>query len=133
MDLPVRYQRWAASRQGAVPGERTDILVQAIVPGTQDGDASTIGVVIEIKGCWNDELMAAMDTQLTQRYLASLPGYGGLYLVGCFDCAVWPVAGDRRCQHASRAQLQVTLHQQAAGLSDSQRPIRSAVLDVTLQ
>jgi hypothetical protein len=40
--------------------EETDIHVDALAPGGRD----RISAIIELKGCWHDELLTAMETQL---------------------------------------------------------------------
>ena len=55
---------------GVKSGERTDIHVDAITRGPRPGAFDQITVVIEVKGCWNREVMEAMQTQLRDRYLS---------------------------------------------------------------
>ena len=70
-------------------GERTDIHVDAVVPGQKAGAYGTVNVIIEVKGCWNSELDRAMEDQLVGRYLKDNPCQHGLYLVGWFNCNLW--------------------------------------------
>jgi hypothetical protein len=68
-------------------GQRTDIHVQASLRTEPDPEPLT--VIIECKGCWNDDLGTALSAQLIARYL-SMPGRNaGIYLVGYFDNARW--------------------------------------------
>lgn len=49
------------------PGRRTDVKIQATVPGESD----PLTVVIECKGCWSDKLSTALADQLVRDYLRS--------------------------------------------------------------
>ncbi len=74
---------------GAPIGKRTDILINAVRRG-EDGEAlDSIIAVIETKGCWNDALMTALETQLFADYMRCLQAPLGIYLVGWFDAAKW--------------------------------------------
>jgi hypothetical protein len=66
-------------------GLRTDIHVD--VPASADGNQQSLRVVIECKGCWNNELPTALEKQLTA-YLTE-PRTAGLFLVGYFNCTRW--------------------------------------------
>ena len=70
-------------------GERTDIHIDAVVPGHKAGSYGTVTVIIEVKGCWNSELDRAMEEQLLGRYLKDNLCQHGLYLVGWFNCDLW--------------------------------------------
>ncbi len=81
---------------GGRPGERTDIHVDAILKKSYGGTCDQITVIIEVKGCWHNELKTAMQTQLVERYLADNPCPYGLYLVGWFNCQQWDTNDSRR-------------------------------------
>jgi len=109
-------------------GERVDVLVET---PRKDPEPNPPRVAIEVKGCWNSEVPAALDTQLADRYLPRLPGAAGLYLVAWFDPGHWrnpgpwarnPVIGDR-------AVLAITLDQQAAARTTPDVPVAARVLD----
>ena len=51
---------------GASPGEITDIHVDAIVKGAM-GAFDRISVIVEVKGCWNPDVLTAMEAQLAER------------------------------------------------------------------
>ena len=70
---------------GAGAGTRTDIKVDAIRQSEKSGSFNVITAVIETKGCWNDELLTAMKSQLVDDYLVRLAAPVGIYLVGWFD------------------------------------------------
>jgi len=52
------------SGSGGKPGEQTDIHVDAITRGPRPETFDQITVVIEVKGCWNREVMEPMESQL---------------------------------------------------------------------
>jgi hypothetical protein len=116
-------------RLATEPGEKTDILVDAVpLGGTDDG----LGVVIEVKGCWNPALLTAMETQLVGRYLDEFTGRAGLYVVGWYDCPVWSRAKGNKCAHEGFDELERFLGAQARGLSDDTRRVSARVLDARM-
>jgi len=62
-----------------IDGSRTDVHVQAADP--KDGAAEPLTVVIEVKGCWNRDILTGVTGQLLP-YLQ--PGWAGIFLVGYF-------------------------------------------------
>jgi hypothetical protein len=48
-----------------------------------------IAAVVEVKGCWNDDLFTALGTQLVTDYMVQLGAPVGVYLVGWFDLVNW--------------------------------------------
>jgi hypothetical protein len=68
-------------------GQRSDILVDAVARNRDN--ESRLTVVIEVKGCWNDEVQTAATTQLVEDYLAKNGLTHGLYVVGWFMCPRW--------------------------------------------
>jgi hypothetical protein len=81
-------------------GERTDILIEAIGEG-RNASTRAVRVVIEVKGCWNDDLLTAPSEQLRDNYMRALPTAGGIYLVMWFLCARWSDV-DRRKRKTQR-------------------------------
>jgi hypothetical protein len=77
---------------GAPVGKRTDIRVNAVRRTAKPESYDEITAVIETKGCWNAELMTAMQTQLKDDYLARLAAPVGIYMVGWFDKPKWDPA-----------------------------------------
>jgi hypothetical protein len=69
-------------------GQRTDIHISA-VPREQASSLENITVVIENKGCWNNEVHTAVDGQLVGDYLRPNGLTHGIYLVGWFVCDKW--------------------------------------------
>ena len=110
-------------------GERTDLKVE-----TRSADGSPLVVIIETKGCWNPELMNALESQLHERYLRAHGTAHGIYLVGWFGCAFWADGAKQRAcmsRAASAAALQSALESQARRLSSDTCRIVAMVLDAT--
>lgn len=111
-------------------GQKTDLYIQAQIPGTDD----TITVVIEVKGCWHRELNSAMQTQLVDRYLTANGLYYGIYVVGWYHCDGWDPS-DSRHKVAKTRDLQSMrnhLERQAAELSNGSRRVKALVLHTAL-
>jgi hypothetical protein len=69
-------------------GSYTDIHVNALaLKGTNSLEKLTL--IIEVKGCWHDEVYEAMETQLANKYLKDNVSKYGIYLVGGFLCNSW--------------------------------------------
>lgn len=119
---------------GEGTGQRTDIHIDAVVPGGRSGNYDRIYAIIEVKGNWNAELLSAMETQLRDRYLKENRCRNGVYLIAWFTCAKWSEADARRkqCSRMSLPEAQSFLSQQANELSKDDYWIRSYVLDVSL-
>ncbi len=115
-------------RESGIP-ERTDIEIKALAK-----DLSPIKLIIETKGCWNDELMTAMQSQLKERYLHLRNAGHGIYLVGWYACDFWQGQDDKRrlCEHAASgpADLQAKLSALADSHSNQVFRLRAFVLDV---
>jgi hypothetical protein len=119
---------------GNNPGEKIDIHVDAVSqrPG---GDYDRISVIIEVKGCWNRDLMTGMQTQLRDRYLRDNPCRFGLYLVGWFMCPQWD-KGDYRNGDTPRLSLddaRARFDLQAATLSSDEAHLKAFVLNAALR
>jgi hypothetical protein len=117
-------------RPGKPVGQRTDILVNTLRRAADGQPIDPIAAVIEVKGCWNDELFTALEEQLVRDYMVDLRAPVGIYLVGWFDQAQWDPADYRRAQvpKMSIAAVQNRLDQQAAALADEFQ-VRAVVLD----
>lgn len=70
-------------------GQKNDIYVNAVKFDGGEGGAETLKVVIEVKGCWHNEVMTAMKTQLLSRYMKENNFNYGLYIVGWYMCDQW--------------------------------------------
>jgi hypothetical protein len=109
-------------------GERTDLKVE-----TRTADGSPLVLIIETKGCWNVDLMNALENQLQERYLKALGAAHGIYLVGWFGCDFWldgPKKGACLRHAESAAALESALARQARRLSTDRCRIAAMVLDV---
>jgi hypothetical protein len=115
-------------RESGIP-RRTDIKIEARTEGQPP-----IVLVIETKGCWNDELMTAMQSQLKERYLRPLGARHGLYLVGWYDCDFWQgqESKRRKCRRETSdpVELQRQLKELADRDSDIEFRLSTFVLDV---
>jgi hypothetical protein len=121
-------------RRGEMAGQSTDIHVDAVpAEGTQGQLYGSIGVVIEVKGSWNDGLMQDMEGQLRDRYMKNNECRAGLYVVAHFKAARWITTDGRRAKSNAFdiSDLRQKLANQADGLSGSVL-IQSLVLDASL-
>lgn len=106
-------------------GERTDLKIE-----TKDQDGRSISVIIENKGCWNKELMTAMQSQLYDRYLKLAGEACGIYLVGWFMCSRWDSKRDCVFKDTKEALL-AELIEQANSISSDEKRLTAFVLDAT--
>lgn len=115
---------------GAPVGSRTDIKIDAIRRGENGETYDFIVAVIETKGCWNPELLTAIETQLRDDYLARLGAPLGFYLVGWFDELKWDERDNRKKRSPSidLGEARRLLNEKAAELSKGYT-IRAVVLD----
>jgi hypothetical protein len=121
-------------RRGEMAGQSTDIHVDAVsAEGTKGQLYGSIGVVIEVKGSWNDGLMQDMEGQLRDRYMKNNEYRAGLYVVAHFKAARWIATDGRRAKSDAIDifDLRQQLANQANGLSGSVL-IQSLVLDASL-
>lgn len=120
--------------EGRGRGERTDLLVEAVVPETDQ--YAVISAIIETKGCWNPELNTAMRNQLVDRYPnANDRCKHGLYLVGWFYCEQWDDTHSRK-QRTPKYGLETARERfanQARILSDENVHVRSVILNTALR
>ena len=123
-------------REGQTSGQETDIHVDAVLLGPEGRVRDCISAIIEVKGCWNQELQTAMETQLVRRYLRDNRCQQGLYLVGWFMCEQWDDEDYRkgRTPKMTPAEMQTELNAQAAGLSTHHNVcVASFVLNAALR
>lgn len=142
LDRDLRQRGVIANREveirrstGARPGERVDIQIDAISKRPSGEEYDRISVVIEVKGCWHEELTHAMKTQLVDRYLKEARCQYGLYLVGWFNCAQWDDS-DRRKQQTpklSSEDAQTQFDAQATELSRSGITVKAFVMNTGLR
>jgi hypothetical protein len=117
-------------------GNANDILVDAVSrSGTNQHDRITL--VCEVKGCWNEELMTSMKTQLHERYLLQSGIRRGIYIVVYCDGPRW-VASTRNKRHRAPishtlAEIRDQLDKQAHDLSTDGFHISAVVLDANFE
>jgi hypothetical protein len=116
--------------------QKTDIYINAVAR-KPDGDSTLLTAVVEVKGCWNEELHKAMETQLVDRYLRENGLAYGLYVVGWYLCDKWNDADPRkvRAKQMSFEELSEQLLKQAGDLAarnDFVRKIEPLILDLGL-
>lgn len=120
---------------GGEPGERTDIYVTATRQDKRGFDSIT--AIIEVKGCWNEKLYTAMETQLVDRYLKDNTCQHGIYLVGWFNCKQWNHKEDSRRTQAPKesiGRVWEKLNEQADDLSSSRGvEVRAFVINAALR
>lgn len=121
--------------QGGSPGERTDIIVDAVVVDRGSAPTDVFSVVVEVKGCWHPELLTAMQTQLAERYLRDNQCRFGLYLVGWFNCKQWDDRDYRLKESGklNRSDLAGYLTKQAQELSKQGVVVRAKVIKASLR
>ncbi len=117
---------------GGHRGKKTDIHVDCF---TATDNGARIKAVIEVKCCWNKDLMSAMESQLAEQYMNDTECRVGIYLVGYYDCVLWDDDHRKKkaCSHGSRAELYSQLYEQGEKLSNEHRIIVPYVLDMTLR
>jgi len=76
-------------------GQRTDIHVEAVSRNGAQLGYQKITLIIEVKGCWNAEILEAVDKQLVDDYLRKNGFTHGIYLVGWFVCEKWENAKNK--------------------------------------
>ncbi len=120
--------------EGRGRGERTDLLVEAVV--SESDQYAVITAIIETKGCWNPELNTAMKEQLIDRYLnANDRCEHGIYLVGWFYCEQWDDTHSRK-QRTPKYGLEVARERfanQARNISNESVHVKSVVLNTALR
>lgn len=120
--------------EGESKGERTDIHVDAVMRNQCKEVYDSITVIIEVKGCWNQDLKLAMKTQLLDRYLKDNRCQHGLYLVGWFNCDQWN-DNDSRKQRSPKISIDEARKQfntQVSELSQQSARIKAFVINTAL-
>lgn len=111
-------------------GERTDLHVNAVIRDQAKRELDVITVIIETKGCWHNDVLTAMETQLVQRYLKDNRCQHGIYLIGWFYCKQWKQPPKK---YSSKEALQKLLAAQADDMSRYGVQIEAFVLDTRLR
>lgn len=121
--------------EGSGQGEKTDILVDVVMRNQYNKVYDSITVIIEIKGCWHQELNLAMKTQLVDRYLKDNRCKHGLYLIGWFNCPQWDNK-DSRKQQSPKISIEEARKQfdaQAADLSQQSIQVKAFVMNTAFR
>jgi len=116
-------------------GEKTDIHVDAVIQDSQRKEYDSVTVIIEVKGCWNQELNQAMETQLVDNYMKDSHCQYGLYLVGWFNCEQWNNKDykKQRAPEIDICEAQRQFDAQAAELSKENMRIKAFVINTALR
>lgn len=112
-------------------GERTDLLVDAALPGRVDVDP--LSLPVEVKCAWHPDLLTAMRDQLVERYMRDTRAKCGIYLVAWPDLSSWSDKTDHRRPRVAalnRAHTEDVLANQAAEAARHGRHVRVIHLDV---
>jgi len=115
--------------------ERIDIRIDALAHNAREEIDEQLSLIIEVKGCWNPELMTAMQTQLVDRYLQDNHCQHGLYLIGWFNCNAWD-GQDYRKRRAPRMTIeeaQRLFDVQATTLSQQYVTIQAVTLNAAIR
>jgi hypothetical protein len=114
-------------------GEAADITVYALAE--HDAVEQVVCVPIEVKGCWHEEWLSAMDCQLWQRYMKPFGLTHGIYVVGRFESMRWDDQDWRAgaCRRRSLDEMGRALDEKAFALHAAERAaISPIVLDLSL-
>jgi hypothetical protein len=114
-------------------GQFVDIYISAV---TADSKKRTVSMIIEVKGCWHEELKTALETQLAMRYLRDNGSPFGIYLVVWFLCDRWNEddGRKRKTPHEGLTTIRAFLEEQASEVNaDKKSAIRAFVLDATIE
>lgn len=116
---------------------KTDIYINAVSPVGKTEDIRTLTTVIEVKGCWHDELYTAMESQLVNNYMTKNGLRTGIYLVGWYMCDKWDNSDARKGKtpkvtvYELRKQLQEQADQLQASVS-AISDLKLLILDLSL-
>ncbi|MBD2666924.1 hypothetical protein B6N60_04923 [Richelia sinica FACHB-800] len=121
--------------QGGSKGERTDIQVDAIIKKPKEEVLKQITVIIEVKGCWNEELNTSMKEQLVNRYLKDNTCQNGIYLVGWFNCNQWDKSDSNKAKAPKITidEAREKFEKQAEELSQSGVKVKAFILNTALR
>jgi hypothetical protein len=93
-------------RLGSDPADEPDVVAVALTSG------ELIDLPVEVKGNWNERVVADLTSQLISRYLNGPLGSDGIYVVGYFQSDAWSDDDARRrgaARRHSRQQVQADL------------------------
>lgn len=114
-------------------GQQTDIYVNAFKPDRHDEKYDHIEAIIEVKGCWSEDLYTAMEEQLVKRYLNKKGRKYGIYLAGWFNCDKCSKNNcKKRATKTSKEEAQERFNRDAAILSHQDILVKAFVINVAL-
>ena len=115
--------------------DRTDLHVNAVVPGPDTDSYDVIRVIIEVKGSWHRDLKTAMQDQLINQYLQDNQCTSGIYLVGWFNCDKWDDSDYKKhdAPKCSLEEARAYFDEQAQALSGSELQVAAYVVDTALR
>lgn len=136
--LVVNREVQVVQRKPKGLGERLDLHVEAFWRDEAGERYDILRVPIEVKGCWNEELFTAMESQLYGQYMAVLGASHGIYLVGWFDPRDWDEEDWRRATTVRDAKsvssIEQRLKEQRAKLASAEGvTVRPFLLDISLK
>ena len=128
LNREVEIKRGKSSGRGQQP----DIYVNAI-DDRLDEKYNHIEAIIEVKGCWSEDLYKAMEEQLVNRYLNKKSRKYGIYLACWFNCDKCSKKDcKKRAIKTSKEEAQERFNRDAAILSHQDILVKAFVIDVAL-
>jgi hypothetical protein len=117
-------------------GQETDIHIEALSSISTSNEVRVARVIVEVKGCWNQQLKTDIQNQLVERYPKRTPDSAGIYLVGWFRCQNWrEPPGSRRFRQTPAWSIEKArsfFEARAAELTQSGQLVQAIVLDTGL-
>ena len=115
--------------------DRNDLRVTASQKRPNGEISGVLAVVIEVKGCWHDEVKKAMEAQLVTKYLGEGRVHHGLYVVGWYNCEKWGSEDARKgkAPNCTLEQAREYFEQQAHDVSQKHNlAVKACVLNTAL-
>lgn len=101
------------------------------------GETQILKVIIEVKGCWHNQIDTAMETQLKGQYLHYNASRHGIYLVAWFPQEQWVDTDTRRANAGRKCsdllQTRARFEIQSANLTDGLIKISAFTLDCRIR
>jgi hypothetical protein len=94
-----------------------------------------VKLIVEVKGCWHQDLKTDMEQKLRDRYLHESDCDHGLYVVGWFLCDRWD-GGDYRKAKTPSWKIQMACEyfgDQAQRISTEGKTVQALVIDARLR
>lgn len=87
-----------ASAKDRGMGESLDVFIEAFLPPSHEMNVDSVDkicAIIEVKGCWNRDVLTGLENQLFSKYLVKTGVKTGLYVVGYYFCDAWDREDDK--------------------------------------